>query len=97
MENVVMLVVAVSLTACGRVELSHVDAATPVIQTVAAEDGGDMTVALMAERRHFAIYSASRTLFDASADMYRSSGDGSGTQHELDAGVQACTVRAMPD
>ncbi|OWW18903.1 hypothetical protein [Noviherbaspirillum denitrificans] len=97
MANVVVLVAAMPLAACGRVELSYADAATPVIQAVAEEDGAATSQALMAERRHFAIYTAYRALSDESSSMYRSSGDGSAVSREVDAGVPACIVNSLPD
>lgn len=98
--RVAMLSAIAVLASCGKSEPSSAATAAPVVQLAEVEDGVDMTLPTVVERRHFAIYSTYRVLFDDSPDVFQSRANGQeeGLQSAvmtLDSDDSACSMRAM--
>jgi hypothetical protein len=104
------IAIAISLASCGRVEPVPESGAMPssmgANQYSIPEPLGTVLLAAEAgepaqvERRHFAIYSAYRVLFDDSPDVFRSRANGEGFQQAVMndgdiGGLADCSMRAL--
>lgn len=113
-----VVAIAISLASCGRVDTAPETGAAqfkpglvaqPLPESsgasmaVADDDPAGVTLPMLVESRHFAIYSAYRMLFDDSPDVLRSrvGGLGEGLQQavmtgdETMGGLPACSMRAL--
>jgi hypothetical protein len=117
--NAALIAVAIPLSSCGRVDAvpengtarfrqepsaeSLPAASFPLADAGSAGDAADLALPTLVERRHFAIYSTYRVLFDDSPDVFqsRASGQGEGVQQtvlsdgEYMGGLPGCSMRAL--
>jgi predicted small lipoprotein YifL len=96
-----LLSAVATLASCGRSEPPPAaSTAATFVQLAEVEDGVDVTLPTVVERRHFAIYNSYRVLFDDSPDVFhsRAKGQEDGLQQAVmafDGDVSACSMRAM--
>ncbi|HYD63014.1 MAG TPA: hypothetical protein VEC35_21855 [Noviherbaspirillum sp.] len=114
--HVSAIAIAISLASCGRVEPVPESGAMPsktvagqhgitepsdaVLLAAEAGEPAEVSLPTQVERRHFAIYSTYRVLFDDSPDVFRSHADGEGFRQAVMSdddfgGLQGCSMRAL--
>lgn len=103
-----VMAVAVLIAACSKDEAHNgpvqpkAELDTGLVGATGGEENlSETPLPTIVERRHFAIYSTYRVLFDDSASVYQSPAPGQddGLQPAVmtsDRGMPACSMRAMP-